>query len=1032
MKRITIRIAFVLFGMLTCLSSLSVMGQLAADKYADKQTGKPVDTTLAIGSKETSHLLVGASFYTDRPEDSHAVYFTPAAFGVKADGKTDVSDALQRAINQVKRRDNFGIVFIPPGKYMISKTIYIPASVRLIGYGRQRPVIRLKDHALGFDKVIATDKGKASYMFWFISGIYQEGQPVEDAGAGTFYSALSNINLEIGRGNTEAVALRTHFAQHSYVEHVDIHIGEGKAGIFDVGNEIQDVRFFGGDYGIYTTKASPGWQFMMMDTYFEGQHKAAIRSQEAGLTIIRMQVENTPAVIDVDSGFWEKLYMEDCRFDQISGAAIRIGLPESPNTQVNLKNIDCRNVPHLLAYKGSERPEKEVKQPIYRITDFSEGLMMDSLAAEPESHSRLSLARLDHFEVALRSDLPVLPPVKEWVNVKLLGAKGDGIHDDTKILQEAIDHYPVIYLPQGWYNITRTLQLKPNTVLIGLHPFGTQLILPDNTPAFGSFGRPVPLVASSKGGRDILTGIGISTGKKNSSAVACKWTAGATSYINDVKFVGGHGGLRSDLYKDIYKNGSSSRRTDESSLWDRQYWSLWVTAGGGGTFKNIWSASTFASAGVYIAQTATPGRIYALSVEHHVRSEVRFNQVSGWKIYALQTEEESRESTDCQPLTLDNCTDLMFANLYMFRVIRVNRPYPYAIVNAGSRNVSFLNLHNYAQTKFPSGNSLYDRDTRRYVRSWELAGLHIGGSDSTSASAAPMITNENKAGKSCADGFEFAEGLCSDSKGNVYFCESRMKRIYKWSVETGRLSLLADYPWEPLSLACDEQDHLLVVFKYVPTEGYLNGGQPEVFMNPPDASGTSFSGWGNSGFAIWVYSLDPNDPDHTIALLKKVPVKSVIGMHKAYYPAHRWRDFHDFASIVIQRPNSCWLAPDGKTIIPVVYDLARATALVAAEPGKPLYVTDEYNELTYSLAVDGFGYVSDLKLFAPKGSFGLTKDGRGNVWIIDGLLYGYNKAGHLFKTEQLPFRPTGVTVGGKQMDKLFITGYHGLYVYQMP
>ena len=76
----------------------------------------------------------------------------------------------------------------------------------------------------------------------------------QDANPGTFYSALSNINIRIEDGNPAAVALRTHYAQNSYISHCDIHIGNGKAGIFDVGNEIENVRFFGGDYGFTPLK----------------------------------------------------------------------------------------------------------------------------------------------------------------------------------------------------------------------------------------------------------------------------------------------------------------------------------------------------------------------------------------------------------------------------------------------------------------------------------------------------------------------------------------------------------------------------------------------------------------------------------------------------------------------------------------------------------------------------------------------------------------------------------------------------------
>ena len=107
------------------------------------------------------------SVYTQRPVDPEAFYFTPENYGIKADGKTDVSAALQEAINQVKRERNFGILFIPEGKYLISKTIYIPTAIRLIGYGKKRPEIILAANSPGYQQEMATDKGKAKYMFWF-------------------------------------------------------------------------------------------------------------------------------------------------------------------------------------------------------------------------------------------------------------------------------------------------------------------------------------------------------------------------------------------------------------------------------------------------------------------------------------------------------------------------------------------------------------------------------------------------------------------------------------------------------------------------------------------------------------------------------------------------------------------------------------------------------------------------------------------------------------------------------------------------
>ena len=59
------------------------------------------------------------SVYSQKPNDPEAVFFTPDKFNIKADGKTDVSDQLQAAINKVKTEKNFGIVFLPEGRYLI-------------------------------------------------------------------------------------------------------------------------------------------------------------------------------------------------------------------------------------------------------------------------------------------------------------------------------------------------------------------------------------------------------------------------------------------------------------------------------------------------------------------------------------------------------------------------------------------------------------------------------------------------------------------------------------------------------------------------------------------------------------------------------------------------------------------------------------------------------------------------------------------------------------------------------------------------
>jgi hypothetical protein len=664
---------------------------------------------------------------------------------------------------------------------------------------------------------------------------------------------------------------------------------------------------------------------------------------------------------------------------------------------------------------------------IYNVKRFVYGLQVDDLDSEAQVKTIFETEALKTLPAEPVSDIPDIPEMETWVNLRTLGAKGDGVTDDTKAIQAAIDQYPNIYVPQGSYRVSGTLKLKPSTVLIGFHPMATNFTLIENSAAFGSFGAPEALVEAPRGGTNIITGIGLYTAQNNYRAVACKWMAGEKSMINDVKFIGGHGTMTPGpkvpwKWEENKPPQGLTVSSASEQVWDTQYWSLWVTNNGGGIFKNIWSASTFAVSGFYASNTSTRGRIYAMSVEHHVRNEVRFNNVSNWSIYALQLEEENREGSECQPLELEKCSDMTIANLYMFRVIRVKVPYPYSVRTWDCSNLEILNIHNYSQIKYTTDNPLYDINTGIEVRPVELARLFISGKT-------PKLSSEKPVDhlSVLAKGFEFALGLCSDSKGNVYFAEQRMKRVYKWSVETNSLTLLADFQWEPLSLACDSKDNLLVVFRYNPQPGLMINGQPEKYVNPPDANGTSFSGWGNSGFATFVYAINPANPEETIQKLEKVPMGSVENIFKALYPSNRWRDSHDFNTISVNRDAECFIAPDGRTIIPVCYDLARSCALAEGYPGLPLFVSDEYDKRTVKLSVDTKGYVSDLHYFAEKGEFSAVPDKQDNVYIADGEVYVFNKDGKQNDIIQVPERPSGIVFAGNNGKALFITGRTALY-----
>ncbi|NQU86256.1 MAG: SMP-30/gluconolactonase/LRE family protein [Mariniphaga sp.] len=978
------------------------------------------------------------SVYTMRPDDSEAYYFTPENYNIKADGILDITDELQAAINQVKKEKGFGILFIPEGKYKISKTIYVPTAIRLIGYGENRPEIILAKNSPGYQQEVETDKGLANYMIWFTGSIVAEGTKPRDAGAGTFYSGIMNIDLRIEDGNPFAVALRTHFAQHSMVNHVNIYIGEGKAGLFDVGNEMENVKFYGGEYGIYTTTTSPGWPMMLVDTYFENQRKAAILTNNAGLTILNMHAKNVPVVVEIEKNRFERLYMENCFFENIKEAGIIVSLKGSSMNQVNLLNIDCKDVSVLVNFRQTGE-EVEIENRLSRVNEYTFGLVMEDMVSDSNFESVIDIEPIKEFASSGNS-IPSFPSMDKWVNIRDFGAKGDGETDDTKVFQEAIEKYKNIYVPQGWYRFTETVKMEQGTKLIGLHPFGTQFILQESEPAFSGFGGPKPLIESSEGGDDILNGIGLNTGAYNYRAVACKWMAGENSLFNDIKFVGGHGTMRRPLSATVGQT-ASNRRSQGNNVsspanpvtergvdraWDTQFWSLWITNNGGGTFKNIWTASTYATNGLYVSNTSTPGRILAISLEHHIKNEARFNNVSNWKIYAFQLEEESREGKDCQMVELSDCSNIMFANLYIFRVIRVSTPQTYGVRLWNCESIEFRNIHTFAQVKYVITYPVYDVNKEIKVLPWQLAKLNITGKETGNIN----FSNEINKIEKLVSGFEFAEGITSDSKGNVYFCEHRLGRIYKWSVQTNSLSLIADYHWKPFALATDTKDNLLVTFRYDPQPGYLIDGKQETFPRLPDDN-NGFSSWGNSGWAAWAYSINPNNPDETFKAMPRVPTGEIKTISKAIYPSGRWRHQigwgYDFDKAVVWMPETSFVAPDGVTIIPETYDLGRSAALSDAIPGQPFYVADETLKRVVKLDVAENGKLSGLQQFSSRGEFSTTVDSNGNVYIADGLIFVYDKNGNETGRINLPERPIAIVIGGKNKNTLFATTQNSLY-----
>jgi len=952
--------------------------------------------------------LFATSYYPARLNDAKAIYLTPDNFPVKGDGIADDTAVLQQAINKVQEKTNQGILFIPAGRYRLTRTIYIWPGIRLIGFGTTRPTFVLAAGTPGFQQ-------GPTYMVFFAGARPRADKPPPDASPGTFYSAISNLDIEIQDGNPGAVGIRAHYAQHCFLAHMDFHIGSGLAGIHDGGNVAQDVHFYGGQYGIWTRKPSPGWQFTVIDATFEGQREAAIREHEAGLTLIRPQFKNVPTAISIDPEYSDELWVKDGRMENVTGPAVIISNEKSARTEINMENVVCRNVPVFAAYRESG---KHIAGPaeIYQVKTFSHGLQYQDIGAVPAIQDVYDTAPLSALPKPVKSDILDLPPIDTWVNIRSLGARGDGTTDDTGAFREAIAQHRAIYLPSGQYRVTDTITLRPETVLIGLHPSVTRIVLADSTPAFQGVGSPKPLLETPKDGTNIVTGIGLYTNGINPRAVAAKWMAGTDSMMNDVRFLGGHGTIDPNataeeapkVWKEIY-NDTHSADSNPNRRWDGQYPSLWIT--GGGTFVDIWTPSTFAQAGLYISNTSTQGRIYELSSEHHVRNEVVLDHVSNWQIYALQTEEERGEGGFALPLDIRDSSNITLANLHMYRVVSSYQPFPYAITVTNSRNIRFRNVHCYSDSKVSFDTTVYDQAHNTEIRQREFAWLTISGAAPQIGPKEPSpILAEGAKLEKVASGFFNISGGAVDRSGSVYFVDAKWQTIYRWSAATRQLSKVRDHPLDPVQLFIDKAGDLIVV---------------------------SYAGMGT------VYSFKPDTQDDDIALLKAVPAAPRPGMTPVL-PVDYWRNENDFLEAIPVKLPYQFVSPDGTTFLPAAEDFVsgelyygsklnntlRAFGLAPAVAGQPYYVSDENGEKTYVASIGADGAISNLKLFAEQGGESVTVDATGNVYIAAGQVFVYNPSGALIDTIDTPERPSQLLFGGSDGSTLFILARSSLYAIQ--
>ena len=967
--------------------------------------------------------LLAASYYPLRPDDPRAVYFTAEAFGAHADGAGDDADALQQAINRVQETTRAGVVFIPEGRYRLGKTVYVWQGIRLIGYGQKRPVFVLGRSTPGFQE------GAGRYMIHFADNRPAAGGPIVDATEFTFYSGMSNIDFELQDGNPAAVAVRFHVAQHSALTHMDFQVGSARAALEDIGNQASDIHVHGGQYGIITKRTAPVWQFLLMDSSFDGQRAAAIQTQEAGFTLVRVQFSNLPVALQIADDQVDQVYGRDLRMENIRVAAFAHGNARNPHAAVTLTNVACSGVPHF--FTG----DREIRAPAqhYVMELFSVGLQIGGDGRERGIELRHQARALSQPAPPIASDIPALPPMDRWVNVRTLGVMGDGTTDDTAALQAAINQHRALFIPSGTYRVTASLALKPDTVLIGLNPGTTQIALADGSASFDGPATPLGVLVAPKNGTNIVSAISIGTGVGNPRAAGVVWMAGAGSMLDDVSFPGrgGAGGRGAPPPRAqgaaappgaavagapgavpgaaAARAGGGGRGPNTA---DTQAADLLITNGGGGIFRGNWPHGTNARVGFRVEDTATPGKVYQISVEHHMRVESQFSNVQNWELYAVQTEEENPAGADAIAMEIQRSEDLLFANTYMYRVSRNVLPKTHAIVVRDSDRVVFANVKVFSQTRLAFDNAVVDEASGVAVRARYFTGFLVNrGMKPPSAAVVPTAVFASGARlEQLGAGFSNASGLTANDAGQVFFTDAVNRTIYRWNEVDRKAQVLAQIPGQPMVLGFVRPSTLLAVAneRAVYRLNVGQGGPAEIVPESAEA-------------APKPVLLLPVGLQNPLWMLQDVLT------HRGY--VYRPGSNTAVVSVVADEHRGYFYAPGTQTAIMAGGSwrpYLQSSQLAAFAPGDRHYLTSEEDGRTYVATLEPTGVLT-TRVFAERGGTSVVADAAGNVYIASGQVWIYDRNGKPIGVLEVPERPGSLAFGGPDRQTLFIGARSALY-----
>jgi len=404
---------------------------------------RPQHPKLALGAP-----LAGAENIVF-PADAGIVDVTKPPYNAKADGQTDDTAALQKALDDYPAKG--AIIYLPNGVYLVSDTLRWGGNdgqqkdTILQGQSRAGTVVKLRDDCPGFENPRAPK-----------AVIYTGHAPAQ-----RFGNEIHNLTVDTGTGNIGACGIQFIANNQGGVYDVTIVSGDGHGVIgLDMGYTdeqgpclIKNVKVVGFDVGVRvaTSVASETMEHITV----EHQNKVGFRNEGQPCTIRDLRSVNQVPALHAAAGF---TVLVDPVLEGEGGAGTQPAI-------INDGAMMARNV----------------QTTGYRVALESHSTQGTSEVAGPNIAQFLSKPAASLFglpgtglNLPIR-ETPEVPwdDLANWIAPQQFGARTDDGKDDSDAIQKAIDAgATTVYLPRGNYHIGKTITIRGDVRrLIGCKAF---------------------------------------------------------------------------------------------------------------------------------------------------------------------------------------------------------------------------------------------------------------------------------------------------------------------------------------------------------------------------------------------------------------------------------------------------------------------------------------------------------------------------------------------------------------------------------